>query len=194
MGSRDPGAVDRVLCAQPVGARGAPGAALEPAVSAGPRLDGAPAYEWAAGAGLDAVLDSDADMLTHLLPEGTSLQDVRAVVDRYDTLNMRELPVAIPMPEWNLWLPPIHPVDAFDTTAPAVLADHKGDDVGQPYFQLLYEAALADPTPGTLADIHLLKKWIGRDQNCCSNGGTSCTSWRSISGPVLTSLRLPMTT
>jgi hypothetical protein len=62
-------------------------------------LDSRPAYEWAAGAGVDAILDRDKDMAPYLLPQGTSLEAVRNVVDRYDTLNFRELPINMPMPE-----------------------------------------------------------------------------------------------
>ena len=106
---------------------------------------------------------------------------------------MRELPVAIPMPDWNAWLPVIHPVDAFDTDAVAIRSDENGNDVGQPYFEWLYDLARVDPTPSNLAGLHQLKKWVGKGSSCCSNGGTSCTSWRSLNGPVLTALRFPGT-
>ena len=41
------------------------------------------------GAGVDAVLDRDSDMAPYLFPKGTSLAEVRAVVDRYKTLNLK---------------------------------------------------------------------------------------------------------
>ena len=82
-----------------------------PPYQPGPGLDARPADEWSAGAGLDAVLERDADMLDYLLPQGTGAQAAAAVFDVDGTLNMRELPVAIQFPDWNAWLPQIHPLD-----------------------------------------------------------------------------------
>ena len=48
-----------------------------PPYQPGPGIDDRPAYEWAAGAGIEAVLDSDADMEPYLFPNGTSAQAVR---------------------------------------------------------------------------------------------------------------------
>jgi hypothetical protein len=56
----------------------------------------------AAGAGVDAALARDADALP-LLPRGDAL----AMID------LRELPIALPLPDWNHWLPRIHPLDAW---------------------------------------------------------------------------------
>ncbi|MFP4228442.1 MAG: hypothetical protein ACLFTE_06400 [Salinivenus sp.] len=68
-----------------------------------------PAY-WAAGAGAEWALDSDAEMKDFLFPNGIAYQgDVR--VDQ--SLNVRELPTAAQMPDWNEWLPVHHPVDVW---------------------------------------------------------------------------------
>ena len=53
----------------PAPSRAAP---WNPPYQPGPGLDDAPVLEWAAGAGLEWVLDEDADMLPHLFPNGTS--------------------------------------------------------------------------------------------------------------------------
>jgi cytochrome c553 len=85
-----------------------------PPYQPGPGLDSRPVAEWAAGAGLSAVLERDADMQPYLLPKGSSAQWAAA---KY--LNMRELPIALQLPDWNSWLPQIHPLDAFPGTFPA---------------------------------------------------------------------------
>jgi hypothetical protein len=83
-----------------------------------PRTDGRPFSElssqmWAAGAGVQWALDEDREMLPYLFPGGPSLDDVHPDESR---LNIRELPVAIQMPDWNEWLPVHHPLDAFGET------------------------------------------------------------------------------
>ena len=87
-----------------------------PPYQPGPGLDSQPVEEWAAGAGVDAVLKRDGDMLPYLLPEGTSAAQIAEVVDTEGTLNLRELPVAVQFPDWNEWLPETHPRDVFPAT------------------------------------------------------------------------------
>ncbi|MGE5453447.1 MAG: immunoglobulin-like domain-containing protein [Acidobacteriota bacterium] len=163
-----------------------------PTYQPGVGLDAKPVYEWAAGAGVDAILDKASDMAPYLFPRGTSLTEVRAVVDRYRTLNFRELPVNIPMPEWNQWLPLIHPDDAFNTSAAAINADYRGQNVGMPYYQKLYNDAQANPTPENLGGLSKgLKVWLQRDLTCVSNGLGNTDPYRALNGAVMTSLRLP---
>ena len=57
-------------------------------------MDSLPVFEWAAGAGLDWVLDRDEDMLPHLFGDG-SRAAIDAVTDIRTDLNLRELPVAV---------------------------------------------------------------------------------------------------
>jgi cytochrome c553 len=82
-----------------------------PPYQPGPGLDSKPQHEWAAGAGLDAVLERDGDMLPYLFPNGTSASAMRAVMDTTQTLNAREMPIALQFPDWNEWLPEVHPID-----------------------------------------------------------------------------------
>ncbi len=83
-----------------------------PPYQPGPGTDSKPIAAWAAGAGLEAVLPTDAAMLPYLFPNGISKDGIGT----QDTLNMRELPVAIQLPDWNHWLPRIHPKDAWGDT------------------------------------------------------------------------------
>lgn len=84
-----------------------------PPYQPGPELANKPVEEWAAGAGLDAVLEKDKDMLEHMFPGGVSEE---AVNDRFDSDKMVDrtlLPVAIQFPDWKHWLPMVHPMDAY---------------------------------------------------------------------------------
>ncbi len=84
-----------------------------PPYQPGPELANKPIEEWAAGAGLDAVLEADKDMMEHMFPGGVSEE---AVNDRFDSEKMVDrtlLPLAIQFPDWKHWLPMIHPMDAY---------------------------------------------------------------------------------
>ncbi len=100
----------RSLRAEGVERRGRP---WNPPYQPGPGLDAQPVEAWAAGAGLDAVLERDADMLPHLFPNGTSPQAVAEVVSTRGTLNTREMPVALQLPDWQAWLPEQAPEDVW---------------------------------------------------------------------------------
>jgi hypothetical protein len=165
-----------------------------PTYQPGPGLDAKPVYEWAAGAGLEAILDKDSDMKPYLFPAGTGRADVKKVVDRNSTLNFRELPINIPMPEWNQWLPIIHPDDAFDTANRAITSDYKGNDVRDRYYNKLYLDAVKTPNAQTIGMLAFgLKEWLRRDQSCSTAGRTSGEPIRGLNGAVLSAMRLPLT-
>jgi len=84
-----------------------------PPYQPGPGLDAKPVEAWAAGAGIDWVLDNDNDMLPYLFPTGTSGIDAETRTSTKYSLNVREIPLAMPFPDWNHWLPVIHPVDSI---------------------------------------------------------------------------------
>jgi hypothetical protein len=86
-----------------------PGRPWNPPYQPGPGLDSQPVINWAAGAGLDAVLDSDQEMVSAMFPSG--FQD--SVFAATSRLNQRELPLPVQLPDWNQWLPGTHPMDAF---------------------------------------------------------------------------------
>jgi hypothetical protein len=165
-----------------------------PAYQPGPGLDAKDAYFWAAGAGLDAILDKDASVKDELFPNDTSvsLDDVRRVGSRLGKLNLRELRVALPMPEWNQWLPHVHPDDAFNTAASAILQDENGKTVSQPYYLDLYEAAQAAPTPENIGGMTTkVKTWLRRGMTCDTNGPGNGEPWRGLNGGVLNAITLP---
>ena len=84
-----------------------------PPYQPGPGSDDKPASEWAAGAGLEWVLETDADMQKHLFPAGTSKAGIRQTINKDGALNLREIPISIQFPDWNDWLPEVHPLDAW---------------------------------------------------------------------------------
>jgi len=100
-----------------------PGRPWNPPYQPGPALDQKPVAHWAAGAGVDWVLQSDSDSLSYLaaqsrearlLSEANLVPSITPDVFRPDgNLNAREIPIALPLPDWNQWLPRIHPKDAW---------------------------------------------------------------------------------
>src|SRR6266436_6103329 len=110
-----------------------PGRPWNPPYQPGPALDEQPISSWAAGAGLDWVLDQDTDALSYLFgqrdarlsrtasnPRGntTSLRELVGHITpdtfRPDgNLNPRQIPIALQLPDWSQWLPRVHPKDAW---------------------------------------------------------------------------------
>ncbi|MFM7023216.1 MAG: carbohydrate-binding protein [Flavobacteriales bacterium] len=84
-----------------------------PPYQPGPSVAKLPVEQWAAGAGLDAVLEQDKDMLPYLFPNGVDQQKVYEHFDSEKTLDRTTLPLAIQFPDWKHWLPMIHPMDAY---------------------------------------------------------------------------------
>lgn len=86
----------------------APGRPWNPPYQPGPGLDSRDARDWSAGAGIDAVLASDQQILPYVAP-------TKSVADfnPREVTNMRETPISLPLLDWNHWLPTIYPGDAF---------------------------------------------------------------------------------
>ncbi len=78
-----------------------------PPYQPGPGLDAKPVRSWAAGAGLEWVLDRDYDTLKYLFPDDASLETYRYS----KTTNPREIPLYVQFPDWNHWLTTRHPID-----------------------------------------------------------------------------------
>ena len=85
-----------------------PGRPWNPPYQPGPGLDSQPVSQWAAGAGLAAVLDTDAAMLPYVAPTQTA-----ADFNPAGSFSIRETPIAFQLPDWNRWLPKIHPLDVW---------------------------------------------------------------------------------
>jgi|GEM_PF-747850 len=86
-----------------------PGRPWNPPYQPGPGLDSKPVNEWAAGAGIDWVLEKDEMVYPFLFPNGIDT----SAISLSKTLNVRETPVMMQFPDWNHWLPTIHPYDAL---------------------------------------------------------------------------------
>lgn len=82
----------------------APGRPWNPVYQPGPGLDSKPVSDWAAGAGIDAVLDEDQKTLDFIYQPDFAVTA---------NLNAREVPLAIQLPDWAHWLPKVHPKDAW---------------------------------------------------------------------------------
>ncbi len=92
-----------------------PGRPWNPPYQPGPGLDSQPVASWSAGAGLQWVLDNDADSLPFIFGKdrnGTALISSAAFAPDAN-LNPREIPIALPLPDWNHWLPHVHPLDTW---------------------------------------------------------------------------------
>ncbi|MBC7974397.1 MAG: hypothetical protein H7138_05380 [Myxococcales bacterium] len=173
----------------PVAAKARP---WNPPYQPGPELDLRPAREWAAGAGIEAVLETDAEMEKILFPAGVTRPKVAAVVNRFATLNMRELSIALQLPDWNQWLPKIHPLDAFDTTADVINRDERGAPVGAPYFEHAYERARDAPTVANITALReSLERWLGNGADCYTQQIHSGPAWRAVDADVLGQITLP---
>jgi hypothetical protein len=86
-----------------------PGRPWNPPYQPGAGLDAQPVEEWSAGAGLSSVLASDSDLVNELFPGTAQAGDFSPS----GVLNIRETPIPLQLPDWNSWLPMVHPMDAF---------------------------------------------------------------------------------
>jgi hypothetical protein len=90
-----------------------PGRPWNPPYQPGPGMQTRDAATLAAGAGLDSVLDDDSQTLRSLFPLHDGAAVTPAVFAPDGELMLRELPIAFQMPDWNHWLPQVHPLDAW---------------------------------------------------------------------------------
>ena len=99
------------------------------------------------------------------------------------------------MPEWNQWLPHIHPDDAFNTSATAIKQDSSGNSISEPYYTNLYKAAVASPTAENIGRMtSRVKPWLQRSMDCSTNGPDNGEPWRGLNGSVLSAIKLPKRT
>jgi hypothetical protein len=97
-----------------------PGRPWNPPYQPGPGLDGQPVSNWAAGAGLSSVVESDSETLPFLFglnaqPDWKTIapDTIYAAFRPDGNLNVREVPISFQLPDWNHWLPRVHPLDAW---------------------------------------------------------------------------------
>ena len=122
------------------------GTPWDPPYQPGSGLDTKPVAAWAAGAGLDAVLEKDIEALPYIFPTGIRANEIAAD----GTLNIREIPIAIQLPDWNEWLPRIHPLDAW------------GDVFSQSATATEYARVVLPLASGTASSqevLHIMERW-----------------------------------
>jgi cytochrome c553 len=88
-----------------------------PPYQPGPGLDASTIGAWSAGAGLDAVLSSPTDALKAMFGTNLTQAGIDALMNPHATMNAREIPVPIQFPDWNAWLPTMHPLDVWPAQA-----------------------------------------------------------------------------
>lgn len=91
------------------------GTPWNPPFQPGPGLSERPVDEWAAGAGLKWVLPDDHKTWAYLL------NDAPLSVSFTNTVNTKNLPVSVPFPDWNEWLPQVHYKDSYGTNFQVVI-------------------------------------------------------------------------
>ena len=127
-----------------------------PPFQPGPGLDAKPAVEWTAGAGLSAVLPDGKAFMKALFgkpvddtPLSVTQADINSVLDATKVLNTREQPIALQFPDWNAWLPPVHPLDIW--------APDAGQTTG------LFEIGYQNGNP--LATYQAIEAWLEKNKN-----------------------------
>ena len=81
-----------------------------PVYQPGPGTSASPISEWAAGAGIDAVLDEDSQAQA-AFPGGLTDRDALMTGNRFNDVPIHDVPVSLTFLTWNQWLPQIHPFD-----------------------------------------------------------------------------------
>jgi hypothetical protein len=142
-----------------------PGRPWNPPYQPGPGLDEQPVSNWASGAGLSWVLGQDTNGLKYLVappgmqgheatavtpPDASDLHqlvaEITPAVFRPDgNLNVREIPIAMQLPDWSQWLPRIHPKDAWGPNFDhSNFATMYGGDAGSGELRLKHKASLRE--------------------------------------------------
>ena len=181
----------------------APGRPWNPPYQPGPRLaaagtpaagmhpDEAPAQYWAAGSGLEWIADDEMTVLAYLAPDGTADHDAGPFVqpggiqvsdDLFDydaaPLNMREIPLSIQLPDWNRWLPIIHPKDAYGVS-------YYENSRGVQEYQAARANIAAERAAGKLSEVERLTHrvaWRGRESFRYGPLRDAGTAWNRYQG------------
>jgi hypothetical protein len=151
-----------------------------PPYQPGPGLDSRPVTEWAAGAGLGAVLSSDSQMVSYMLPAG---QTWAQIANTKATLDAREIPIAIELPDWNNWLPLVHPLDIWGTYWTSTTTGLANNQYQSLRGTLPGLAASASTTiPATLGKFdQQVRVFIGAGRTDSTGGG----EWRTQTGTTV---------
>jgi hypothetical protein len=175
-----------------------------PPYQPGPGLDAKPAYEWAAGAGIDAVLPSATAFAKAFVgqpindaPLAITQAEVDAVMDATKAINIREMPIALELPDWNAWLPNVHPLDVWTPEAGETegLFETQGDEGKNPLKVVArakaWLAAHQNPNRKYGDYSHLtpdernqIKSWLGDVGNKTTDFGGGSRGTRESSDPA----------
>lgn len=92
--------------------RSTKGRPWQPPYQPGPEADD-DSFEWAAGQGLENVLETDEEMLSELFGNtNPSETDIRTTINDFNgNTNLRTQRLSVQFPDWNGWLPTVHPKD-----------------------------------------------------------------------------------
>jgi hypothetical protein len=113
-----------------------------PPYQPGPGMDSKPVVEWAAGAGLDAVLP-DAKSFVNVFAGKAATSTAAVTQAELDAamdpspgkvLNTRDMPIPLQLPDWSAWLPIESPLDIWAPEAGQTqgLFETRGDDGSNP--------------------------------------------------------------
>ncbi len=82
-----------------------------PPYQPGPGIDTLPVNQWAAGMGLDWVMENGTNAIAYIFPGGITTNALNLT----NIVSARQIPLSIPFSDWNNWLPKIHPLDLNNT-------------------------------------------------------------------------------
>ncbi|GAB5465647.1 MAG: hypothetical protein Kapaf2KO_10830 [Candidatus Kapaibacteriales bacterium] len=87
----------------------------QPPYQPGPNIDKIP-FEWSAGAGLENVLENEDSLLLDLFGSTyPSETEIRMAINNYKgNTNIRQQRISTQFPDWNQWLPEVHPIDILN--------------------------------------------------------------------------------
>jgi hypothetical protein len=145
--------------------------------------------EWSAGAGLDEILPDGKAFLKAFVGQpvsegvlNVSDAELRAVMDPNKLLNMREIPIPLQLPDWNAWLPPIHPLDVWTPDAGQTTGlfedGYHGKNPGASYDAVTSWLQTNKNPNGKYGDwSHLSASQRNQIQNMLGKFGNDCTAF-----------------
>ena len=155
---------------RPVKSAGRP---WNPPYQPGPGLTAKPNDEWLAGAGIENVLDDDADTLKALFPNGVRRDAImEGDTNKFKRFSGHDTPLAFQLPDWNHWLPEVHPIDGLpqDFITSGSLATYnnlRSQLVGKTAVQIrewMRTSSLGDSSAGVIrSGMFLLEDFYGDD-------------------------------
>ncbi|MEM9873859.1 MAG: hypothetical protein AAF928_03135 [Myxococcota bacterium] len=160
------------------------GRPYNPPYQPGPGLEGKDVAYWAAGAGIEAVADSEAATLEAMFPEGTGADALARVVDHEAVMDITKIPLAIQFPDWNEWLPDVHPRDVWQGT-------YFEDSAAYAHYRSLFDDVKDDPSAVFEAN-NFDKRFREFQENFRAfihEGSTVGNDWRTEDGPAIEAIK-----